>query len=736
MEQSEITRSQSERRSPRGFLRSIQSQVLLALGFVLFLTLAIVAVGYVGLRGVQANATDILERATQIRELSLEIENEFFLARQSEAAFLNQWRSLGFELAEERYVSANQEHITSALEKLDELERVADEAEDPIFGGMLTNVEELRPLLEEYQQEFLQTVENISERSRPEGLEMSLRQQLNDLEQITSSLENPTFLELILRIQINEYAYLDIKQLEYVDQVQLLVNQFKDLVEQSSAQALAVAPSELVTQIDNHLTTFESLVTLEREIENEITIFRNLTSDIRGYTDQIIAIGESGLIQSRARLAQANRRSLWALILAGGLALSLGAGSSVYITRRISRPVTQMSEAAQRLGQGDLEQTVERPGVTELDALAEAFNAMASRLRSLIDSLERQVRERTQDLGQRVSQLRATTEVGRAIATIRDSDELLSQVTELISEYFDFYHVGIFLVDESGEYAVLRAANSPGGQEMLAAGHRLAVGEQGIVGYVTDEQETRIALDVDEDAGYFDNPYLPETRSEIALPLVVGERLLGALDVQSREPEAFSPDDVEVLRGLADQVATAIENARLFVEAQEALEAERRAYGEIGAEAWASMIVSRDIRGYLCDVSGVKPVEGNVDLSTAMEETEELSPLSLPIEWRGRVIGHLHARKAGDWTSQEETVLENLREQLSSALESARLYEDTQRRAAREQLTSDVTARIRESLDLETVLRTAASEMRRALDLEDLVVQLRADDSDTDAVDL
>ena len=122
-----------------------------------------------------------------------------------------------------------------------------------------------------------------------------------------------------------------------------------------------------------------------------------------------------------------------------------------------------------------------------------------------------------------------------------------------MSERFGYYHTGIFLNNETGQYAILQATNSAGGKKMLDREHRLEIGENSIVGYVAQNSRPRIALDVGLDAVYFNNPDLPGTRSEMALPLVVGGQILGALDVQSTESQAFSEEDSSTLQILAEQ---------------------------------------------------------------------------------------------------------------------------------------------------------------------------------------
>jgi GAF domain-containing protein len=220
----------------------------------------------------------------------------------------------------------------------------------------------------------------------------------------------------------------------------------------------------------------------------------------------------------------------------------------------------------------------------------ETQTRLSMQLESATEELERRVEDRTMAIERRSAYLEAAADVGRAATSIYDLQELLPQVASFISERFGFYQVGIFILDEQNQYAVMRAASSEGGQRMLARNHQLKVGQEGIVGHVTGTGQARIALDVGGDAYHFDNPELPNTRSEMALPLFYGGRLFGALDVQSTESNAFSEDDISALRVLADQVSMAINNALLFEQLQTSIDSERRAYGDISRTAWNEII--------------------------------------------------------------------------------------------------------------------------------------------------
>ena len=361
-------------------------------------------------------------------------------------------------------------------------------------------------------------------------------------------------------------------------------------------------------------------------------------------------------------------------------------------------------------------------------------------------SLEETVRERTRDLEHRSIQLQVAAEVARDATTARELDELLNQAVDLIRSRFGFYHAGIFLVDESVEYAVLRAATGAAGRQMLEQGHRLKVGEVGIVGYVTDQGTARIALDVGTDAVHFANPLLPETRSEMALPLRLGERVIGALDVQSTDASAFDENDVAVLQTMADQLAVAIENARLLHQMQQTVRELEVAYGRHTQEAWRTVAqTSKQPLGYRYRRLDVEPVvdppqearqawlQGQTVTTTVQPETGtdgqgDTHAIAVPIKFRDQVIGVFNIRSTGDTISPEAvSLVEEVVSRLALALENARLLEETQRRGVRDRLIANITAQVRSSMDPETILQTAVRELGAALGTDRTFVKLSTD---------
>ena len=375
----------------------------------------------------------------------------------------------------------------------------------------------------------------------------------------------------------------------------------------------------------------------------------------------------------------------------------------------------------------------------DLNQFAEQKYQEELKLRTEIDQinqeLEQRVVERTADVERRSRYIEAAAEVGRVATSIYILDELINEVVHLISDKFGFYQVGIFTMDSNNEYAVMRGASSEGGQRMLARNHRLKVGEQGIVGYVTDTGQARIALDVGKDAVHFNTPELPHTRSEIALPLFYGGRIYGALDVQSTEPDAFSEQDISALRVLADQVSMAISNAILFEELQQSLEAERKVYEKISADAWRDFIHQSNSRGFIFSHDRIRQTDSEwpEDMAQALKEnyliiTDSGKPtLNMPIIIGSETIGVIRLKKGEDqpdWTQDEIELIQEITERLSQALESARLFQSTQIQATQEQMISDISTQLRQTLDLETVLKTAAKQLGDAFSAKEVVIRM------------
>lgn len=351
---------------------------------------------------------------------------------------------------------------------------------------------------------------------------------------------------------------------------------------------------------------------------------------------------------------------------------------------------------------------------------SENLTQVLQTLREERTTLEQRVAERTKEFEKKADQLNAAAYIAQQAAEIKDLNTLLPNVVRLISEEFGFYHAGIFLISEDGGFAVLQAASSEGGNRMLERGHRLRVGAEGIVGYVASEKRPRIALDVGRDGVYFNNPELPDTRSEIAMPLIARGKLIGILDVQSTEPQAFQQSDLDILQTLADQIGIAIENVQLLTESQRLLK-EMEFYSKESAQLNWKTQLSSDQLGFHYTQTGISPLIGKTPTGN------DSNALVVPITFRGLEIGKITLQRKPSfpaWTLHEQQMANEIAAQTALALENTRLIEQTRERASREQAIAEISNRIRETLDVETILRLSARELQRTFNLQEAEIRL------------
>jgi GAF domain-containing protein/HAMP domain-containing protein len=429
------------------------------------------------------------------------------------------------------------------------------------------------------------------------------------------------------------------------------------------------------------------------------------------------------------------------LLLSAGLVAALliiAALAALGMGNALTAPLRSITRTAREISAGNLAAQAEVRGRDEIGVLAQALNSMTGQLRESINTLEQRVAERTsevetarQQTEKRAVELQTVGEISSKIAGEQKIDTLLPLICAQVSERFDFYHVGIFLVDESAQYAVLRAANSEGGHRMLNRGHRLEVGQTGIVGYVAKTGQPRIALDVGADSVFFNNPDLAATRSEMALPLKVHGQTIGVLDAQSTLAGAFTQNDIDILTILADQVGIAIDNARLFGETQFALQEVQALYSQYLNQEWTAFSQKASKIGYQrmhgegrelttrLDTDSIREVllSGEVLVQNPADgETE--GTIVMPVKLRGQVIGILNIKaptRGRRWSEEEVNMIKIISERLALALENARLFEETTRTAEREKLVSEITTSIRSTNDPQVMIEMAVAELRRAL---------------------
>ncbi len=427
--------------------------------------------------------------------------------------------------------------------------------------------------------------------------------------------------------------------------------------------------------------------------------------------------------------------------------------ASFFVSRVITQPIVKLAAVTEDITSGNLSARAEYTVNDEVGALANSFNRMTSQLQDTLGGLERRVAERTADVElarllseRRAQELQSISEISRVISTEQRLEVLLPLITRLVSERFEFYHAGIFFVDTTRRFVYLQAANSEGGQRMLARGHRLEVGT-GLVGTAAQTGKPRIALDVGADAAFFDNPDLPTTRSEMALPLNFRGNTIGILDVQSTKAGAFTDSDANTLGVLADQVAIAIENARLFGQTQQAREEAEALYIQIQRQEWSTFASQESRIGYRHTATGgrqlARPVETD-EIRAALENgqvvvmdgkaSKSQPVIAIPVKLRGQTIGVLNIKAPSrdrKWNQDEINLAQAISDRLALALDNARLLQESQRRAAKEAMIGELSAKIGASINMRNVLQTAVEELGRALPGSEVVIQFESESQDS-----
>jgi len=347
-------------------------------------------------------------------------------------------------------------------------------------------------------------------------------------------------------------------------------------------------------------------------------------------------------------------------------------------------------------------------------------------LNEVQNSLEERVLERTKELEIQSQRLRIAGEIVKDAASARNLTKLLEITSQQILDRFGFYHIGLFIIDPDNEFAVLAASPTEAGKQMIANEHKLHVGFTGIVGRVASTGEARIVPDTNLDIAYEKNSLLPDTRSEMALPLRVEKKVIGVLDVQSNQPQAFTNDDVAVIQNLADNLAIMIERVLLLQQLEQSLGNLEQVYGSTTRESWKAISESSLIKnlGYQFDNIRIQPINeapalGNKAMQEGSKVTETLGAkqkrVAIPIKLRGQSIGVVTVKLKEGHKELTINTIEQAVERLAGSLESARLFEEARQRADREQAISHVTTAISSAPEFDSILRTAVEEIGKSL---------------------
>ncbi len=421
--------------------------------------------------------------------------------------------------------------------------------------------------------------------------------------------------------------------------------------------------------------------------------------------------------------------------MAGAVALAL------ILTQIIVAPIINLTDKANQLAAGNFEERVEINTQDEIGELGQSFNSMSYQLQNLVSSLEVQVANRTKELENRAAQLQASAEVARDATSERELQPMLDRAATLIHDRFGYYHVGIYLEDGAGEYAVLTATTDDAGLKLLETNYQCQIDTENNVGYACILGQPIIANADENTASINFHPMLAATKAQMVLPLNIGTETIGAIDMHSTNPMAFTNSEEQIFQILADQLAIAIEKANVQEEIQDTLSELEAAYGSFTKVSWERFVQSQqNISGYQYSRSKkVIPIEKPPEeVVKAWEKGEQVSQtrrnpssrketaiLAIPIKVRGSVIGVLDVEfEQSKVPADTSDLILEISDRLSLILENARLIESAQRQVQRERLTSEISNRFRQSLDMDVVLRTAVEEIGQKLGLSEVELRL------------
>ncbi len=490
----------------------------------------------------------------------------------------------------------------------------------------------------------------------------------------------------------------------------------------SMAERLQLKSKEI---IETHRRTLSRLAQLD-QLHQEL-------NDTTGTIELVMEEEVSGSVAATTRN----------ILIVSGVVLSLAILLGVFLTNTLVRPIQQLVNVAEQIRAGDIAVRAEVATTDEIGTLAQTFNSMTAQLGNLIVTLEDRVAARTQ-------QLETVVSVSQRLASILDVGDLLHQVVTITKETFNYYHVHIYLLDGRHEALNLTEGYGEPGAEMKRRGHNIPLAApKSLVARAAREGRIITIENVRLNPDWLPNPLLPETCSEMAVPVMRDRQIAGVLDVQSETVGGLSQGDEAVLQLLANQIAIAIHNARLFGETRIALHDAQKLQQLYTGQVWERFSAVRttdyEVRSSILpplqevvtpEAIAALQREQTVTLEAPTSEVDSLdldnqslmpSALATPLKLHNKIIGVLGFQDQDPnrrWTEDEIALIEAVSEQMSQAIEHARLFEETQRSAWRDQMVSESTAQVWSSAEIEGVMRAAVAQLGDKLRASEVVIRL------------
>jgi len=545
-----------------GFWNSLglARKLLVAFSALALLALVVGVVANIGLNNVQSSYQHALNDGGELRAISLTLSNNLLTTRRHEKDFLLRWTELGFDTAYTTYVVPNQDAVVAMKANIDQLSRFAptvgetfsDTYSQAQYESDLTVLKESTDL---YEQNFQKTVQLIQEKGfQDTGLEGQFRTDVHNIEDRILGREGLDPLVItMLTIRRHEKDYLLRGDQTYIDQTHQSVIDLKQQIAASDVLT-PTEKKEITALADQYVISFDALVEKNVEIAAAIEEFRNAAHTIEPIVTKLT---DTGLQMSQVDTTTAETNSSQTVLYSSitlVAALLFAIFLSVVLSRQITRPVLQLTGTAQEIAAGDFSVHAEVTSADEIGTLAQTFNTMIDRLG-----------EAFEDVRRRAAELATVAEVGTATATILESTRLLQEVVDLTKERFALYHSHIYLLDEAGKNLVLTAGAGEPGRIMAAEKRSIPLDrEQSLVARAARERKGVTVNDVTQAPDFLANPLLPDTRSELAVPMIVGGNVIGVFDIQSDQVGRFTDSDINIQVTMASQLATSIQNVRSF----------------------------------------------------------------------------------------------------------------------------------------------------------------------------
>lgn len=465
---------------------------------------------------------------------------------------------------------------------------------------------------------------------------------------------------------------------------------------------------------------------------------------LNGFYDSIRVLGQTlgfvteidrGLIVSQRNEYFANNGFVLFIVMVALLLVLV-----LVLSQATIPPLIKLRQAVQGLIRGNFAvplPSVRRPD--ELGALAADFANMRGHVQQVFGDLRVQISDRER-------QVRLTQALSRTALAERDVNVLMARIVALIIENFPtIYHAQIFLLDQEGRFAVLRASTGRAGQELMKRGHRLAVGSVSVIGQVTEQGQMIVVRDIGASAVHRRNEFLPETQAELAIPLKLGDRVIGALDLQSKERDSFPPDQISALQTLADQITIAIENARLYEQSQQLLRTVEQETRQRTQQAWQELFTLLRTPMLSASAGNVTGFDSASLREAAMRSMRTVVgtrtdhgtiPVVIPVVLRGIVLGAVEFElRDADFSYGKVLLAEELVGRFAISLDNARLFLENARNAERENFVNALGGLLTTENTIKGILETAIREVSAALGTPQIGVRFTVNESNGNGSD-